>query len=105
MHIKSSALYWKSLVIDRRYKSLTLTSLPSPLQPKQCTESYQRKLYQLDTFTSTTYVPPTLLSSPLNPTTGHLVLNTKLEQITLSELNAIAKLAHTGPNLGCPLTG
>jgi hypothetical protein len=41
----------------------------------------------------------------LNPTPGNFVLITKLEQITLRLLKAIAKLAHTGFNLGCPLAG
>jgi hypothetical protein len=36
------------------------------------------------------------------PTTGILVLIIKLEEMTLRELSAIAKLAQTGLNLGCP---
>jgi hypothetical protein len=40
-----------------------------------------------------------------NPTTGMPVLITKLEQMTLRELIAIAKLAHTGFSLGCPCIG
>jgi hypothetical protein len=39
------------------------------------------------------------------PIMGMPVLITKLEQMTLRELIAIAKLAHTGFSLGCPCTG
>jgi hypothetical protein len=41
----------------------------------------------------------------LNPMKGILVLITRLEDMTLRELNAMAKLAHTGFSLGCPWTG
>jgi hypothetical protein len=41
----------------------------------------------------------------LCPTTGIPILITKLEQMTLRELIAMAKLAHTGFSLGCPCTG
>jgi hypothetical protein len=41
----------------------------------------------------------------LYPTTGIFVLITKLEQMTLRELIAMAKLAHTGFSLGCPCAG
>ena len=65
------------------------------------TMAYDR--YHADCRPTLAYSLSTSLS--LNPTKGTLVLNTKLEQITLKELNAMAKLAHTGPSLGCPLTG
>lgn len=41
----------------------------------------------------------------LNPMKGILVLITRLEDMTLRELKAMAKLAHTGFSLGCPWTG
>jgi aspartyl/asparaginyl beta-hydroxylase (cupin superfamily) len=53
-------------------------------------------------FYSLSYLPSLVA---LNPTPGNFVLITKLEQITLRLLKAIAKLAQTGFNLGCPLAG
>ena len=50
-------------------------------------------------------LPRSASLAALKPTTGMSVLITKLEQMTLRELIAMAKLAHTGFSLGCPCSG